>query len=267
MDGLNAAIQEILSTTVTASRPLHGGSLSEVRLVTLANNSTCVAKTGPLVAREGEMLAAMRDAGAPVPRVFGTRGDVLLLEAFEETAPSQAAWRALAQGLKTLHSNHGASYGWPVDYAFGSLSIPNQQMKNWAAFWTENRLLSTIQSLPPDLAARLEALAARLPELLPANPPASLLHGDLWGGNVLFSGSQAYLIDPASYYGDAEVDLAMLHLFGGPDPEFSHAYGPLLPGWQQRRAVYQLWPALVHLNLFGSGYRNMVTGLLNKLGA
>jgi fructosamine-3-kinase len=105
-------------------------------------------------------------------------------------------------------------------------------------------------------------------DLIPARPPPALLHGDLWSGNLLVrDGRLAAFIDPACYYGDAEVDLAMLDLFGSPGESFREAYGPLEPGWPERRAVYQLFPALVHLALFGSCYAGMVDRLLSRLGA
>ncbi len=267
MEGLTAAVAKHLGAEVSDSHPLHGGSLSEIRLVTLTDGRDIIAKSGALVTREAQMLTAIGETGAPIPQILGQSGQILLLEALQETAPSRAAWRALGEGLKRLHTASDNAYGWAVDYAFGSLPICNRQTKDWPAFWAEHRLLATQSSLPPDLAHRLEVLASRLPEIIPTNPPSALLHGDLWGGNILFSKGDAYFIDPASYYGDGEVDLAMLHLFGSPDPVFTDVYGPIAPGWQERRNVYQLWPALVHLYLFGSGYRSMVSGLLKALGA
>ena len=105
-------------------------------------------------------------------------------------------------------------------------------------------------------------LATRLPDMLPATPPAALLHGDLWSGNMLFRGGKLVgLIDPASYYGDREVDFAMLQVFASP-PESFFAASDLGAGWQERSPVYQLWPMLVHLRLFGSTYRSRVERLL-----
>jgi fructosamine-3-kinase len=90
----------------------------------------------------------------------------------------------------------------------------------------------------------------------------------LWGGNILVAeGRLAALIDPACYHGDAEVDLAMLTLFDEPPEAFWSAYGPLEPGWRERRAAYQLFPALLHLRLFGASYGGMVDRLLASLGA
>jgi fructosamine-3-kinase len=117
--------------------------------------------------------------------------------------------------------------------------------------------------LPADLGRRLEALADDLPNRLPRHPPASLLHGDLWGGNVLAAGGHVSgLIDPACYFGHAEVDIAMLGLFDRPEAVFFDAYGRLEPGSQARLTIYRLWPALVHLRLFGAAYRGMVDGFL-----
>src|SRR5690606_6786281 len=103
---------------------------------------------------------------------------------------------------------------------------------------------------------------------LPRRPAPALLHGDLWSGNVLAEGGCVTgLIDPACYYGHCEVDLAMLRLFGRPRSVFFEAYGPLEPGHAERLAIYQLWPALVHLRLFGASYRPLVERLLDEAGA
>ena len=104
----------------------------------------------------------------------------------------------------------------------------------------------------------IEAVCDRCPTLLGDLPSLAPLHGDLWGGNVLWSEGGPVLIDPAVYAGDPEVDLAMMALFGGFDAQVWSAYHGLHPrraGFEVRQALYQLWPLLVHLVLFGGGYR------------
>lgn len=264
---LKERICAALTAGVERLTPLYGGDLSQVLRADLADGSCVVAKTGPRAGGEARMLAALGAAGAPVPAVRHAEAGLLLMEHLAETPPSAAGWRALGTALGALHARTGRRYGWPEDHAFGTVAVLNGESADWPRFWAENRLLATPGALPDDLRARLERLAARLPELLPAAPPPALLHGDLWAGNVLFSGARAYLIDPACYYGDGEVDLAMLTLFGDPPPEFRAGYGALRPGHEARRPLYQLWPALVHLRLFGGGYRGMVCRLLDRLGA
>jgi fructosamine-3-kinase len=102
---------------------------------------------------------------------------------------------------------------------------------------------------------------------LPTEPAPSLLHGDLWTGNILVrDGRLAALVDPACYHGDAEVDLAMLELFSSPPGAFWEAYGRLPPGWRERRPLYQLFPALAHVRLWGAGYFPLVERLLRAIG-
>lgn len=265
MDRLNRAARAILGAVPLRRTALHGGDMSEVVLLTLPDGRQAVAKSGPLVGREARMLMAIRDAGAPAPAVLGLHGDVLLLEALAETSPSPAGWTALGRGLRRLHDTTGPSYGWDEDYAFGAVAIANATAATWPAFWADRRLLVFQPGLPVDLARRIEALASRLDGLLPRNPRPALLHGDLWTGNALFSGDRAYLIDPACYFGDPAVDLAMLALFGRPGAGFHDGYGAVEPS--ERQAVYQLWPALVHLRLFGPGYRGLAERCLEAVGA
>lgn len=242
-----SALSAVASATYGAPpveiRSLHGGDLSEVRLLIFPDGRNVVAKIGPLVDREARMLRHMRDAGAPVPSVQGLTGDVLFLEAIEELPASAAGWAALGAGLRKLHSTTGPEFGWNEDYAFGDVRIANAPTSDWPAFWAERRLLPCVPHLPRGLAHRVEAIAARLADVLPGRPPAVLLHGDLWTGNVLFGAvGGAHLIDPACYHGHAEVDLAMLHLFGRPGPTFEAAYGTPETGAEVRRAVYQVRP-------------------------
>jgi fructosamine-3-kinase len=170
--------------------------------------------------------------------------------------------------MQRLHSRHQDRYGWPVDYSIGSVALDNRQRKDWPGFWGEQRLAATARVLDRPWRERVEGLAKRMKDLLPHVPPASFLHGDLWSGNILVSeGKLAALVDPACYHGHAEVDLAMLTLFGAPPAEFWEAYGPLDPEWEERRIVYQLFPALVHMRLFGSSYAGMVDRMLGEVGA
>lgn len=215
------------------------------------------------------MLRAMAATGAPVPDVIGTGDGLLVMQALPEDGQSgPTGWAGAGAALARLHAATGPRYGWECDYAFGACPILNTPGADWPAFWADTRLRPFLPHLPRDMGQRIEKLSQSLNDRLPAAPRPALLHGDLWTGNLMFHGHRlSALIDPACYHGDAEVDHAMLTLFGRPDPAFFDAYGPLAPGWADRRPVYQLWPALVHLRLFGGGYAGMVTGLLDKAGA
>ncbi|WP_101065435.1 fructosamine kinase family protein [Roseovarius salinarum] len=265
---LAARIAAATGAQATALHPLHGGDLSDVYCAELADGRRMAAKTGPMVEAEARMLRTMRGAASAVPRVLHAEPGLILLDFLEETAPSAAGWRAAGEQLRALHAApQDAPYGWTEDYAFGAAPVPNAEAADWPTFWRDRRLLAFADALPPEVARRLDRLGARLPDLLPATPPPALLHGDLWAGNLLFAQGRAWFIDPACYHGDAEVDLAMLTLFGNPPGAFWDGYGALTEGAADRRPVYQLWPALVHLRLFGAGYRGMVSGLLDRLGA
>lgn len=217
---------------------------------------------------EAQMLRALAAEGVPVPAVEAEYGDILLIDFIDnDGAFSPRAWADVGRQVRAMHEHRGDLYGWPVDYALGSVLIDNRQRPDWPGFWGEQRLVSTASLLDKPWRERVEAVAARLGDLLPPRPAAALLHGDLWAGNILVNkGALAALIDPACYHGDAEVDLAMLCLFGAPDQAFWDAYGPLEAGWEERRPVYQLFPALVHLRLFGASYAGLVDRLLLAVG-
>ena len=259
----------LLGTGVTASAPMGGGSLSQVTRVTLTDGRTVVLKSAPEALAEARMLRAIAASGCPVPELLDAReGQIVMTLLDAGGTPDDNAWEAAGAAIARLHMARGNAYGWHSDHAFGDVPIPNGWSDDWPLFWSERRLLPTPRDIPPSIARRLERLARSLPDRLPATPPPALLHGDLWSGNLLFGATGfSGVIDPAAYHGDPEVDLAMLTLFGRPPAAFSVGYGRLAPGWEERRAIYQLWPALVHLRLFGSGYRNMVEGLLDSTGS
>ena len=247
---------------------LAGESLSEVWLVR-ASDRTLVAKSGPALGAEAAMLREFAAAGLPAPAVEGEHEDVLLLEHIPNDGLfSPRAWSDAGEWIRKLHDRTGEAYGWPTDYAIGTVALDNRESNDWPAFWGERRLVATAALLDRPWRERVERLAARLGDRLPAAPPPALLHGDLWTGNMLVrEGRLVGLIDPACYHGDAEVDLAMLDLFSSPPDAFREAYGPLEPGWEERRPIYQLFPALAHVRLWGAGYFAMVDRLLAAAGS
>jgi len=267
VDPIAAAAAALLGGEVACAEPLGGGCLEQVTRVTLRDGRRVVAKGGPAPRVEAEMLDALRAAGAPAPRVLAVDDALLVMEERPHRGTPSDAWGDLGRVLATLHAAEGPRYGWESDYAYGPVALPNGATDDWPAFWAERRLLAHADRLPADLARRVAALAADLPQRLPPRPRRSLLHGDLWGGNVLVDGDRvSALIDPACYHGHAEVDLAMLTLFDRPDARFFDAY-PVAADWRERRPIYQMWPAIVHLLLFGDGYRWMVERLLREAGA
>ncbi|HEX8442101.1 MAG TPA: fructosamine kinase family protein [Allosphingosinicella sp.] len=247
---------------------LAGGDLSEVLLFRRPDGRCTVAKGGPGVSTEAAMLRLLASIGVPTAPVEGEHQDVLLLERVENDGVfSPKAWASIGEALRQLHEHLGEGFGWPVDYALGSVALDNRETPSWPRFWAERRLIATASVLDRPWRERVERVAAMLDDLLPAKPPAALLHGDLWTGNILVAGGRlAALIDPACYHGHAEVDLAMLTLFDTPGDSFWESYGSLEPGWEVRRSAYQLFPALVHLRLFGASYAGMVDRLLAELG-
>jgi len=247
---------------------LAGGDLSEVLLVPRPEGAV-VAKSGPSAGAEAAMLRALAAVGIRVPAVVGEHENMLLLDhVANDGVLNPRAWADIGNELAKLHARTGEAYGWPVDYALGTVALDNREGRDWQRFWGEQRLAAAASLLDRPWRERVERLVERLVSLLPAAPPASLLHGDLWSGNILVEGGRlAALIDPACYHGHAEVDLAMLCLFGAPPEEFWEAYGGQERGWEDRLAAYQLFPALVHLRLFGPAYGPMVDRLLDAAGA
>jgi fructosamine-3-kinase len=265
-------IQKVAELTGVAEQRLErldGESVSEVLLLRHPSGQLSVAKKSYSAPAEAAMLRTLAGKGLPAPPIEAEHDNILLLGHVENDAVfSPKAWADIGEHLRKLHSVVASSYGWPVDYGIGTVTLPNRETGDWPRFWAEQRLLATAAVLDRPWRERVDRLAARMGSLLPEAPTAALLHGDLWTGNMLVrDGSLAALIDPACYYGDAEVDLAMLDLFCAPPREFHDAYGPLEPGWRERQPVYQLFPALAHVRLWGAGYLKMVDRLLQSVGA
>lgn len=218
-------------------------------------------------AAEADGLAALRAAGmpAPEPLAHGAAGDraYLVLEYLD--LGGRRDFAALGRRLASAHRRPGPRFGWHRDNYIGATPQANGWCDDWQAFWIEHRLRPQIE-----LARRNGfSLTAPSPNVLEGHrPEASLLHGDLWGGNAGFTAEGPVVFDPAVYYGDREADLAMTELFGGFPREFYRAYDeawPLDPGYERRKPMYNLYHLLNHLNLFGGGYLGQVESTLRLL--
>lgn len=267
MSAFSARVAAVTGIAEDQLERLAGESLSEVFLVPRPDGAV-VAKSGPTLPAEAAMLRAIAAAGVSAPAVEGEHDGVLLLEYVPNDGLFSArAWGDIGLHVRRLHETRGDSYGWSTDYAIGTVALDNRESPDWPRFWAEQRLIATAALLDRPWRERVDRLAGRIGELLPPDPPPALLHGDLWAGNILVrDGRFAALIDPACYHGDREVDLAMLALFSSPPEEFREGYGPLDPGWRERQPVYQLFPALAHVRLWGSSYFAMVERLLTEVG-
>jgi fructosamine-3-kinase len=200
----------------------------------------------------------------------------LLLEYVPHGSPGGDYAERLGEALAVLHEVGEGPYGWHRSNYIGSLPQANTSMDDWPAFWWSQRLapqlvLASDNRRLASLDREWATLESKLPKLLRGaeQDGRSILHGDLWSGNV-YPGPDggAVLVDPAVYRGHREVDLAMTELFGGFPTGFYAAYHnrhPLEEGYEDRRRyVYQLYPLLVHVNLFGGGYVNRVAGALRR---
>ena len=253
-------------------RPVGGGDICAAFRLRWRGRS-CFLKHTPAggLQEEARGLGLLRDRGAlPVPEVLDVGPTHLVLAWVEPGATRSATGRHLGEGMAELHRAGGGTYGLDHDNRIGPLAQDNAADEDWVRFYGERRLLARARDagLRGADRRRLEALVARLDRWLPRSPPASLLHGDLWSGNVLVDeAGQPWLIDPAVHRGDREVDLAMAALFGGFPAGFWEAYEaawPLEPGAVERRPLYQLHPLLVHVALFGGGWLGSVRSILSR---
>lgn len=289
-DPIRTSVESALSglegrpTRIEEASPVGGGCISPAGMIETDAQARYFLKwASPRPARgffEQEALS-LRALGATgtvrVPAVIAVGEDWLLLEWLEPGRPALHTWSSLGERLAALHRIRGPAWGWDSDNWIGSLPQHNGRGESWIRFWSDRRLAPQWEeaarhgSFGVQDRRRFDRLVASLDELLAtaAGDGPSLLHGDLWGGNVHVTWEgEAAVIDPSSYHGHREVDLAMAELFGGFDRTFFEAYAaswPLQPGYAGvRRDLYQLYYLLVHVNLFGGSYVDGVRRILRR---
>jgi fructosamine-3-kinase len=221
------------------------------------------------------LLSAADVIKIPSVSLMGEAGgfQFILLEFIDAKRKSSTYWQALGTQLARLHRNSAASYGLDHDNYIGSLRQKNKTHADWLEFFIEERLSRQLQvardndRITKEVVVHFENLFKKLPQLLTSEAPA-LLHGDLWSGNLITGESgEPVLIDPAVYYGHRECEIAFTGLFGGFSPEFYQSYDesfPLQQGYRQRFEIYNLYPLMVHVNLFGGGYLGQVVSILRQ---
>jgi len=258
-----------------------GGSICTSLQVTTADGYDYFIKSGnqgqpTLFQAEAAGLKALAEGNSlRTPAVYHWDQHFLVLEYLQPAPAAPDYWESLANGLALLHQQTKPQFGFTIDNFCGATAQPNPLTTDGHEFFARSRLRhqATLASrrnlLDRDSVAMLESICQRLPELVPRQPPC-LVHGDLWCGNI-HTGPQGepVLIDPACYWGWAETDIAMTKLFGGVPDRFYQAYTAhhaLLPGWQERLALYNLYHLLNHLNLFGRSYYPEVRATLKKYG-
>jgi len=271
---LKTAVEAALGTPILGETYVGGGDINQAARLQTATGQFFIKwnhQAPPnMFAAEAQGLQALMATGAlAVPDVVALGENFLVLRYIEPTRPQNPTLLAqnLGEGLAALHQHSAAAHGFVADNFIGTLPQSNTWEENWVGFYADQRIgaqqaiAQHLGRLSSKLGHLLDALRAKMPALLPAATPA-LLHGDLWGGNYMVAvGDVPVIYDPAVYYGHREIELAFTELFGGFSARFYAAYNAVFPleaGYAERKTLYQLYPLMVHMNLFGGGYTAQV---------
>ena len=281
-------------TKIEGTRPISGGDINEAYGVTLTGGQCIFMKTNAkenlsfFTAEVVGLTAIARTKAIGTPHILGMGTDedrggysFLLLEFISGKSRSRNYWEDFARQLAAMHraSTVGlvsdGKYGLDSNNYIGRHDQINTGHDSWTGFFRDCRLEPQFQDAAPyfdrEDQKRIIRFLDHMDEILVEPEYPSLLHGDLWGGNVITGNDgSAWLIDPAVYVGHAEADIAMTELFGGFPPAFYDAYqegAPLQPGYECRRDVYNLYHLLNHLNLFGRMYLPEVKRVVGRMSA
>ena len=288
-DILRSIADSIGPVDQSAIQTVGGGSINRSFKIPTSDGATYFLKTNnasavDMFSAERDGLLELEKAGAiKVPAVVSVDrvGDTafLLMEYLNFCGPSSLAESRMGELLAKQHQYTRAEFGWYRDNTIGSTPQRNGWGDDWLRFFGEKRLGYQLElavskgfnvGLGSNLLNRGDKLLQKLPDFFVGyHPQASLLHGDLWGGNWgVIADQQPVIFDPAVYYGDREADIAMTRLFGGFGANFFAAYNEawsLDDGFELRCDLYNLYHVLNHLNLFGESYLSQVSDMLDRL--
>ena len=287
--GLLSAIADQISQrthqpfTTSQQQPVSGGCISQAAKITDGQRTFFVkanrASEQAMFAAEHDGLKEMYDSQTirvPQPLCYGTAGaEAYIVMEWLDLGSSRSAtqWQHMGQQLAAMHQvTSEQGYGWHRDNTIGATPQQNGWLLNWVEFWRDRRLgpqFSMAHSRGGHFPGR-DKLMNALPKLLKGHTPtASLLHGDLWSGNAaITTAGEPIIMDPATYYGDPETDLAMTELFGRFPQSFYQAYESVLPaqpGYLARKTIYNLYHILNHFNLFGGGYASQANSMIDEI--
>lgn len=282
-DALRNRIESFCGAKIVRLAALSGGCIAQVRLIVLADGRELVAKIGQAggdngFAIEGAMLAYLGEkTSMPVPTPYLIEDDLLLMSCLSSSGGmTRRGQEEVAEAVAALHNVRAESFGFGYDTLIGGLHQPNPRYDRWIDFFGQQRLLYMAEEclkvghIDAALMGRIEAFLPRLNNWIDEPPYPSLIHGDLWSGNVLYeAGGFAGLVDPALYYADAEMEMTFSTVYSSFGDPFFQRYKeirPLRPGFKDRREIYNLFPLLVHARLFGGGYPQAVGRVLGAFG-
>lgn len=262
---------------------ISGGSINDAYKIQSASGSFFLkineaAKYPGMFETEAKGLSILEETSCiGIPCVIATGQEqeeqFILMEFIHSGKPRTDFHFEFGKSLAKLHKNSSTHFGLDHDNFIGSLPQRNKQHTNWTDFFINERIEPMVKmaidsgAASKHLAPKTEKLFGKLPEIFPVEAPA-LLHGDLWSGNYMCGlENKSWIFDPAVYYGHREMDIAMTRLFGGFSDDFYNGYVdefPLEKGWEQRVDIFNLYPLLVHVNLFGGHYVFDVERILER---
>lgn len=275
-------IQNLIGHEIARMTPLSGGMIAEVYRVDFIDGQSVAVKVAKgdkaKLDIEGRMLRYLaKHSELPIPEVIHSESNLLIMRYIDNQGGiSSNVQENAAHHLASLHNISSEKFGLSFDTLIGSLHQPNTQYDSWIDFFREQRLIYMAdvaykaQQLPLSIRQRIEQFAPQLDDLLYEPDSPSLIHGDMWSGNILAKNDHiASFIDPAIYYAHPEIELAFSTLFGTFGQAFFDTYHNLRPiepdFFEERRYIYNLFPLLVHVTLFGAGYVSQVDTILKKL--
>ena len=269
--------------TISHRRSVGGGCINQGYAVTNNSDRTYFVKLNQasqvsMFAAEALGLQQMRRTATvrvPQPITWGVAADsaYIVLEWLELRGRGDTpAWQQMGRQLAAMHSHSSSqSFGWEQNNTIGSTPQINTWTVDWAEFYAQHRLgyqFRLAKRQGGNFPQHSQLLAA-IPQLLTHQPAPALVHGDLWSGNAAFTTSgEPVMIDPATYFGDCEVDIAMTELFGGFPAAFYQGYNQVLrlsPGYQRRKVIYNLYHILNHFNIFGGSYESQANRMTQQI--